>query len=107
MKKWMLFVAVVQVLSVLIWLAQAVNLWPDALWAAGWLIGFPGGILGEWAAEQMLWMRASLWTIGLAGLALATLINLLIAFALGLSCRYFHRMWKRERTGDPGADTGH
>jgi hypothetical protein len=94
MKKWMMFIAGVQVVSVLIWLAQAVKLWPDSLWAVSWLIAFPGSVLGHWAADQMLWTRASHWTIGLVGLVLATLINLLIAFALGSLCKRVYAMSK-------------
>jgi hypothetical protein len=87
MKSWMTCVAVVQVVSVLIWLVQAISLWPNALWAAGWVLGLPGSVLGHWAADQLLWMRASRWTIGLTGLALATLINLVIAYVLGTVCK--------------------
>ena len=97
MKKWMIFVAVIQVVSILIWLAQAGGLWPDGLWLAGWLLGLPGSVLGQWAAEQLLWMRASLWTISLIGLALATLINLAIAYGLGAVCERIHEVSKRKR----------
>jgi hypothetical protein len=87
MKKWMLFVAAIQVASILIWLAQAARLWPDGLWFAGWLLGLPGSVFGHWVAEQLLWMRAFRWTIGLVGLALATMINLGVAYVIGAASK--------------------
>jgi hypothetical protein len=90
MKKWMTFVAAVQVASVLIWLAQAVRF-------VRWILGIPGSVLGHWAADQLLWMRASRWTIGLAGLAAATLINLAIAYVLGAACKRIFNVLKRRR----------
>lgn len=87
MKKWMTFVVSVQVASSLIWLAQAVRLWRDDLWFVSWILGVPGSVLGHWAADQLLWMRASHWIIGLAGLAAATLINLAVAYVLGAACK--------------------
>jgi len=91
MKTWMKLVVAVQVVSVLIWIAQAVSLWPGGWWAAGWLLGLPGSALGPWAADQLLWMRASRLVIGIAGLVLATLVNLVIAYALGLVGRLTYK----------------
>jgi hypothetical protein len=107
MKKWMKIVAAIQVVSVLIWLAQAVSLWPDGLWFAGWLLGLPGSVFGHWAAEQLLWMRASRWTVGLTGLALATLINLLIAYVLGAVCRRIYKVLKEKRGFRPHSGNEH
>jgi len=97
MKKWMTFVVAVQVASALIWLAQAVRLWPDHLWFVSWILGVPGSVLGHWAADQLLWMRASHWIIGLAGLAAATLINLAVAYVLGAACKRIYKVSKRRR----------
>lgn len=104
MKKWMIFVAAIQLVSILIWLAQAARLWPDGLWFAGWLLGLPGSVFGHWAAEQLLWMRASRWTIGLVGLALATMINLGIARVIGPLCKRIGEMLntKRRLRSQPG-----
>ena len=96
MKKWMIFVTAIQLVSILIWLAQAAGLWPDGWWLAGWLLGLPGSVLGQWAAEQLLWMRASLWTIGIVGLVLATLVNLAIAYGLGTVCKRIYGVLKRK-----------
>src|ERR1700743_2853969 len=97
MKKWMIFVAAIQLVSILIWLAQAAGLWPDGWWLAGWLLGLPGSVLGQWAGEQLLWMRAALWIIGSIGLALATLINLAIAYVLGTVCGLIYGVLKGKR----------
>jgi len=91
MKTWMKLVVAVQVVSVLIWIAQAVSLWPGDGGLLAGSLGLPGSVLGHWAADQLLWMRASRWVIGIAGLVLATLINLAIAYVLGLVGRLTYK----------------
>jgi hypothetical protein len=83
MKKWLTFVLCLQVLSLSIFVAQMLRIWPDDLWAAGWLLGFPGSVLGMWASERVLWTLVSDHVIAIVDLTLSTLINLILAFAVG------------------------
>lgn len=88
MKRWMKCVFLLQIVAVLLNALQFIDAGQPALWIAGWLTGLPGNLLGQWIAEQWLWMKVSLRTVEAAGMIFAIVINLTLGWCIGRFVRY-------------------